>query len=88
MRAPRGAGFEPMDGTSGYRWQNGVGYYEEIRDSGVNYFFDRLPTGQYAFKYRLRATTSGKFRVAPATVQSVYAPEFNAYSRGASLGIK
>ena len=88
LRAPRGAGFEPMDGNSGYRWQNGVGYYEEIRDSGVNYFFDRLPTGQYAFKYRLRATTSGKFRVAPATVQSVYAPEFNAYSSGTRLSIK
>ncbi|PWQ92279.1 alpha-2-macroglobulin family protein [Leucothrix pacifica] len=88
LRAPRGAGFEPMESNSGYRWQNGVGYYQEIRDSGVNYFMDRLPVGQYAFKYRLRATTSGKFRVAPATVQSVYAPEFNAYSRGARLSIQ
>jgi len=88
LRAPRGAGFEPMESNSGYRWQNGVGYYQEIRDSGVNYFMDYLPTGEYAFKYRLRATTSGKFRVAPATLQSVYAPEFNAYSRGARLSIQ
>ncbi len=88
LRAPRGAGFEPMEATSGYRWQSGVGYYQEIRDSGVNYFLDYLPTGQYTFKYRLRATTSGKFRVAPATVQSVYAPEFNAYSSGTRLSIR
>ena len=88
LRAPRGAGFEPMESNSGYRWQNSVGYYQEIRDSGVNYFLDRLPAGQYAFKYRLRATTSGKFRMAPAMVQSVYAPEFNAYSSGARLSIQ
>ena len=88
LRAPRGAGFEPESGTSGYRWNSGIGYYEEIRDSGANYFFDRLPAGQYTFKYRLRATTAGQFRVAPATVQSVYAPEFNAYSSGKRLNIR
>lgn len=88
LRAPRGAGFEPMENRSGYRWQNGVGYYQEVRDSGANYFFDRLPAGKYDFKYRLRATTSGQFNVAPATVQSVYAPEFNAYSRGTRLSIQ
>ena len=88
LRAPRGAGFEPMETESGYRWQGGTGFYQEIRDSGMNYFFDSLRTGQYTFKYRLRATTSGQFRVAPAQVQSVYAPEFNAYSSGARLVIK
>lgn len=88
LRAPRGAGFEPIETESGYRWQGGTGFYQEIRDSGMNYFFDSLGTGQYTFKYRLRATTSGKFRVAPAQVQSVYAPEFNAYSGGTRLTIQ
>ncbi|MEE9327039.1 MAG: alpha-2-macroglobulin family protein [Cocleimonas sp.] len=87
LRAPRGAGFEPEDNTSGYRWKNRASYYEEIRDSGTNFFFERLPAGEYRFKYRLRATTAGQFRVAPATVQSIYAPEFNAYSSGKKLGI-
>jgi uncharacterized protein YfaS (alpha-2-macroglobulin family) len=87
LRAPRGAGFEPMETESGYRWQGGTGFYQEIQDSGMNYFFDSLRTGQYTFKYRLRATTSGQFRVAPAQVQSVYAPEFNAYSSGTILSI-
>jgi len=87
LRAPRGAGFEPSKQTSGYRWDTGIGYYEEIRDSGANYFFERLPAGEYSFKYHLRATTAGEFRVAPASVQSIYAPEFNAYSSGKRLVI-
>ena len=88
LRAPRGAGFEPETQDSGYRWNRNIGYYEEIRDSGTNYFFDELRRGEYNFKYRLRATTAGDFRMAPATVQSVYAPEFNAYSSGQRMIIK
>jgi uncharacterized protein YfaS (alpha-2-macroglobulin family) len=87
LRAPRGAGFEPMETDSGYRWEGGASFYQEIRDSGTNYFFDWLNADRYQFKYRLRATTSGKFRIAPAQVQSVYAPEFNAYSSGTKLTI-
>ena len=42
-----------------------LGYYEEVRDSGANFFFEWLPVGEYTFKYRLRAATAGKFRVGP-----------------------
>ncbi len=87
LRDPRGAGFEPEEARSGYRWQNGLGYYEEFRDSGVNYFFTSLPTGQYTLKYRLRANMSGDFKVGPATVQSMYAPEFAAHSAGRKVQI-
>ena len=52
-----------------------------------NFFFEQLPAGEYTFKYRLRANMAGTFRVGPATVQSMYAPEFNAYSAGATLGV-
>ena len=88
LRAPRGAGFEPVEQTSGYRWDTGIGYYQTMRDSGTNYFFERLPAGEFSFKYRLRATTAGEYRVAPASVQSIYAPEFNAYSRGKRMHIQ
>jgi uncharacterized protein YfaS (alpha-2-macroglobulin family) len=87
LRSPRAAGYEPINQTSGYQWQMGLGYYEEIRDSGTNYFFDHLPAGEYHFKYQLRATTAGQFHSAPAKIQSVYAPEFNAYSSGNTLVI-
>lgn len=87
LRDPRAAGFEPQGGTSGYRWDLGISWYEEIRDSGMNFFFEQLPVGEYTFKYRLRAATAGTFRVGPATVQSMYAPEFAAYSQGQVVSI-
>jgi uncharacterized protein YfaS (alpha-2-macroglobulin family) len=88
LRDPRGAGFEPETTVSRYKWDLGIAWYEEVRDSGTNFFFEQLPVGEYTFKYRLRANMAGTFRVGPATVQSMYAPEFNAYSTGAVLTVK
>ena len=82
LRDPRGAGFEPETLTSGYRWDLGLARYEEIRDSGTNFFIEWLPAGEYTLKHRLRAATAGAFRSGPATLQSMYAPEFTAYSSG------
>ncbi len=88
LRDPRPAGLEPVNLTSGYRWDLGLSYYEEIRDSGENFFFEWLPAGEYTFKYRIRAAMAGTFKVAPATLQSMYAPEFNAYSTGSLIEIR
>lgn len=88
LRDPRAAGFEPVDGTSKHKWELGIYWYEEIRDSGTNFFFERLPQGQYTFKYRVRASTTGKFRAGPATIQPLYAPEFVGFSEGHELLIK
>ena len=88
LRDPRAAGLEPENAVSRYKWDMGIAWYEETRDSGTNFFFDWLPAGEYTFKYRLRANMSGEFKVGPATLQSMYAPEFNAYSSGAVLKIE
>ncbi len=87
LRDPRAAGFEPENATSKYQWDLGVVRYEEFRDSGTNFFFEALPAGEYTMKYRVRAATGGTFRVGPATLQSMYAPEFTAYSAGQTLTI-
>jgi uncharacterized protein YfaS (alpha-2-macroglobulin family) len=79
LRDPRAAGLEPENVLSRWKWDLGIAWYEETRDSATNFFFERLPVGEYTFKYRLRANMAGTFRVGPATVQSMYAPEFNAY---------
>src|SRR6185312_2584857 len=79
-RDPRVAGLEPGTATSGWRWGQGLFWYEETRDSATNFFFEALPAGEYTLKYRLRANLAGEFRVGPATMQSMYAPEFVAYS--------
>jgi uncharacterized protein YfaS (alpha-2-macroglobulin family) len=82
LRDPRGAGFEPTSNVSRHRWDLGIYWYEEIRDSGTNFFFERLPQGQYTFKYRVRAAIAGTFKLAPAIIQPLYAPELVAYSAG------
>jgi uncharacterized protein YfaS (alpha-2-macroglobulin family) len=87
LRDPRGAGFEPETLHSQYKWDLGIGWYEEVRDSGTNFFFEWLPAGEYTFKYRLRANMAGSFKVGPAMLQSMYAPEFVAYSAGRSLEV-
>lgn len=88
LRDPRAAGLEPENPRSGFKWNLGIGWYEEVRDSGTNFFFESLPVGEYTFKYRLRANMAGTFRIGPATVQSMYAPEFNAYSTGHQMKIE
>ena len=54
---------------------------EKTSGSGT-YTLPNLPAGDYTLKYRVRAALGGIFRVGPATVQSMYAPEFTAYSAG------
>lgn len=87
LRDPRPAGFEPVEVLSGYRWDVGPAYYQEVRDSGTNFFFDAIPQGTYTLSYRLRAAHAGTFKMAPATLQPMYAPEFAAYSAGATIPI-
>jgi len=88
LRDPRAAGLEPGVATSGWRWDLGLVRYEEIRDSGTNFFFEWLPAGEYTLKYRVRASMAGIFRVGPATLQSMYAPEFSAYSAGSMVMVR
>jgi uncharacterized protein YfaS (alpha-2-macroglobulin family) len=88
LKDPRPAGFEPMAIRSEHKWDLGIYWYEEVRDSATNFFFERLPQGEYNFKYSIKATHAGKFKAAPATLQPLYAPEFSAYSSGEELIIK
>jgi uncharacterized protein YfaS (alpha-2-macroglobulin family) len=88
LRDPRGAGFEPQGAVSRHKWDLGIGWYEEYRDSGTSFFFENLPQGEYTFKYRIRASMAGTFRVAPATLQPMYAPEFAAFSAGTTLRVE
>src|SRR5262245_62120609 len=81
LRDPRPAGREPENLRSGWKWEI-LPVYEEIRDSGANYFFEWLPAGEYTFKHRLRVTLAGTYRVSPAELQSMYAPEFAPTRRG------
>jgi uncharacterized protein YfaS (alpha-2-macroglobulin family) len=88
LRDPRPAGFEPVTLTSGHKWDLGLNWYEEVRDNGTNFFFENIPTGDYTFRYRMRAANAGIFRSMPAEIQSMYAPEFNGFSSGMTIEVK
>jgi uncharacterized protein YfaS (alpha-2-macroglobulin family) len=88
LRDPRPAGFEPITITSGHKWDLGLNWYEEVRDNGTNFFFENIPSGEYTFRYRMRAANAGVFRSLPAEIQSMYAPEFNGFSSGMVIEVK
>ncbi|MCC3159184.1 hypothetical protein LJ737_18225 [Hymenobacter sp. 15J16-1T3B] len=87
LKDTRAAGLELISQTSGYRYQQGLGYYESPRDAATNFFLDFLPRGSHVFEYRLRAAQAGDFSSGISEVQCMYAPEFSSHSAGQRLRI-
>lgn len=87
MKDMRASGFEPLNVFSGFRWQDGLGYYESTRDASTNFFFSYLKKGTYVFEYPMVVTHSGDFSNGVATIQSMYAPEFTSHSEGMRVRI-
>ncbi len=88
MKDMRAAGFEPINVFSGYRYQDGLGYYESTKDAATNFFFDYLPKGTYVFEYPLRVNMSGDFSNGITSIQCMYAPEFTSHSEGVRVLVK
>lgn len=88
LKNPRPTGFEPLKQISRYKWDLGLSRYEQVRDTGMNFFMEFLPQGEYVLKHRIKATMAGVFKIGPATMQSLYAPEFNAYSAGFEIKVE
>ncbi len=84
----RAATFEPLQQLSGYMWQGGLGYYQNPRDTKMNFFIDFLPRGVFVLEYSLRATQSGVFSNGITELQSYYAPEFSSHSEGLKVEVK
>ncbi|QKZ11578.1 alpha-2-macroglobulin family protein [Spirosoma sp. KUDC1026] len=88
LKDSRASGFEPVAMLSGYKFQNGLGYYEAPRDASTDFFLYRLPAGTHVFEYQVRVVHTGAFAAGIATVQSFYAPEFSAHSAGSRVSVK
>ncbi|MBA3663162.1 MAG: hypothetical protein H0W61_03005 [Bacteroidetes bacterium] len=82
MKDMRAAGFEPVNVFSGYRWQDGLGYYESTRDAATNFFFSKLNKGTYVFEYPVVVNHYGDFSNGITQIQCMYAPEFTSHSEG------
>jgi hypothetical protein len=80
LKDHRGAGTEPVNVLSQYKYQDGLGYYETTRDTASHFFIDYLPKGTYVFEYATRVVHRGKYQTGFAAIECMYAPEFNSHS--------
>ena len=88
LKDMRPAGTEPVDVLSVYKYQDGLYYYQVTKDVATNFFISTLNKGNYVFEYRLRVAQPGNFSTGISTIESMYAPEFNAHSEGSRLVFK
>lgn len=88
LKDMRASALEPLETLSGHKWQNGVGYYRSIKDASMNYFFDKLPKGQWVFEYPLVVSQAGTFQNGIATIQSMYAPQYTSHTDGLVITVE
>ena len=88
LKDQRGSGTEPVNVLSGYRYQDGLAYYESTRDTASHFFIDYLPKGVYVFEYSTRVQHRGAYQTGVAAIQCMYAPEFNSHSESLALVVR
>ena len=88
LKDQRGSGTEPVNVLSRYRYQDGLGYYESTRDTATHFFIDYLPKGTYVFEYSVRVQHKGQYQTGMASIQCMYAPEFNSHSESHKLTVQ
>lgn len=88
LKLPRGSGTEPVAVLSSYRFQDGLGYYESTRDTATHCFIDYLPKGTYVFENSVRVQLRGNYETGFASIQCMYAPEFNSHSQSVNLDVR
>jgi uncharacterized protein YfaS (alpha-2-macroglobulin family) len=84
----RSALLEPEEVFSQYMYQNGLGYYRAATDAAMNFFIGRLPKGTFTIEYALRIRGAGNTTNGFATLQCMYAPEFESLSESGVLVTK
>ena len=87
LKDMRAAGFEPLNVISGYRWNNGLGYYQSSKDASTNFYIEYMPKGKYVFEYDYICNASGTFSNGITTLQNYYAPQMNAHTMGSRVTI-
>ena len=88
LKDQRGSGTEPVNVLSRYKRQDGLWYYESTRDTASHFFIDYLPRGTYVFEYSVRVQHRGEYQSGIATLQCMYAPEFNSHSNSVAIEVK
>ncbi|MEJ2593883.1 MAG: alpha-2-macroglobulin family protein [bacterium] len=88
VRDLRAAALEPFTQQSGYSYQGGLWYYQNLTDISMDFFIRTLPKGTYVLEYPLKVTQRGEFSNGMASIQSIYAPEFASHSKGFRMTVE
>ena len=88
LKDHRGSGTEPVNVLSRYKWQDGMGYYESTRDTASHFYIDFLRKGVYVFEYSVRVQHKGQYQTGMASIQCMYAPEFNSHSESIPINVR
>ena len=79
---------ETASQLSSYSWSGGLGYYRVNKDASVEFFVDSMRKGTYTITYDAYVTRSGNYVSGPASVISVYAPQFGSHSEGFTMTVR
>lgn len=88
LKDMRAGAFEPVETLSGYKYQDGLWYYQSPGDVSTSFFIGYLPRGTYVFEYPLRVSQAGSFSGGLTTIQCMYAPEFSSHSEGGRVEVR
>ncbi|MBO4721479.1 MAG: carboxypeptidase-like regulatory domain-containing protein [Muribaculaceae bacterium] len=84
----RAACFEPVDKVSGYKWGEGMFYYNEVKDSKTNLFITSMRKGVHTVTYDVMVTNIGTYASGIASAQCQYAPHVTAHTAATVIEVK
>lgn len=88
LKDARAAAFEPVDVLSTREYKNGLSFYKSTKDTATHFFLDTIQKGTYVLEYDVRINNNGSFTNGITTIQSMYAPEFSAHTKGSKISIE
>lgn len=87
LKDSRPAALEPVEVLSGYKNIGETWAYQSVSDASMHFFIDKLPKGKHSFSYDLVINNAGSFSQGLATIENMYAPEFNARTKSSKLKV-
>lgn len=84
----KAAALEPEEGTSsGYQYGDHIRYYQSVRDAGMQFFAESIPSGVSSISYETVVATEGKFYGGTASLQCMYQPQVRTYAKGVEMRV-
>jgi TonB-dependent SusC/RagA subfamily outer membrane receptor len=81
----RSGAFEPQEYNSGYQYGRNFGYYQSVRDAGIDVFAEFIPSGKTQIEYEMVVAQEGEFSGGMALLQCMYNPSVTSYSSTQSI---